>query len=90
MKKIIIFLVTVISFTACKTSDEWTAFYYPVNQETGVTNILEKSGFNSVDQCRDWVIDKAGSNTYYSYECGKNCKMNTQFGMMMGCEEWIK
>lgn len=67
----------------------WTGFYYPDKNNIGdeSTWVIEY-GFDSLEECRDWVDAVGGNNPNYDYECGSNCRGDVISGYI--CEETIK
>ena len=89
MKKLLIIIISTILLTGCSFTQEWTAFYYPDKNDVGNSSKWKtQSGFKTVEDCRSWVMQTAGDNTTFDYECGLNCKID-ESGLNI-CKKTIK
>jgi hypothetical protein len=87
VKKIFLFML-VQSVLLCACTSEWTGYYYP--NKNNLSRSIESPTFKSLDECRRWVnsqiytYNPSGEN--YDYECGKNCKYNSDYGVNVCAE----
>ncbi len=89
MKKTFLLTICIILLSGCSLSNEWTGFYYQDKNDIGnSTKQKIQSGFKSKEDCRNWIIQTAGNNDNFDYECGLNCKLNNY--NTYTCKETIK
>ena len=85
----IILLLSLIFLYGCS-SNNWTGFYYSDKNNIGDESTWTiKSGFWSLDDCRNRVNDVAGNNQNFDYECWYKCEYNNSYGTNI-CKETIK
>lgn len=82
MKKAFLVVVLITLVSGCSLTDIWTGFYYPDKKDIGDSSKWQiQSGFRTLEDCRDWVIEVAGNNPTFDYECGLNCKLDKKSGL---------
>lgn len=90
MKKslLLVFLAAIV-LAGCAGNNR-TGFYYPNIDKIGDESTWKiQPGFNSLDECRNWVDDVAWNNTNRDYECGYKCTYKSEYGMNV-CKETVK
>ena len=86
MYKLLIILCAILLLGAGCSRAEWTGFYYPDAENIGdESSWVIQPGFESIDECRDWVDEVAGNNTNFDYECGRGCRYEAKYGTTV-CE----
>lgn len=89
MKKVFLLVFFATLMSGCSLTQEWTGFYYPDKNDIGNSSKWKiQSGLKTVEDCRDWVVQTAGSNPTFDYECGLNCKAH-ESGLNI-CKKMIK
>jgi hypothetical protein len=71
-------------------ADTWKGFYYPNKED--LTADIQSPIFDTLDQCREWVntqVYKHNPNGGYDYECGKNCRFKSEYGVEV-CKETVR
>ena len=92
-KKLIIIgagFLAVFLLSGCGESKIWTGFYYPdINKLNDESTWKIQPGFESLEDCRAWVMDMAKDNKkQYDYECGYGCRYEKGIGMNV-CKETL-
>ena len=65
----------------------WTGFYYPDIKTMGNENTWKiQPGFDTFEDCREWVRDIANIGNNYDYECGYGCRYEKDLKMNV-CKE---
>ncbi len=58
----------------------WKGMFFPDASKTGYTSVTKD--FKTLEECRVWANQEAKDNSLsagvWSYECGKNCKLNNK------------
>ena len=76
----------ILTLTACTPNNNWTGYYYPDKDNIGdESQWIIQPGFETIEDCADWVLDVAENNTNYDYECGYNCTYRKELGVNV-CE----
>ena len=78
----------IVVFLSSCSKDEWTGFAYPYWVSSESTWEIQW-GFSDLKECRDWVDWVLPSNSVADYECGKNCRFDTSYGINI-CEETVR
>jgi len=82
MKKIIIPFLLVLLGAGCLFKENWTGFYYPDADNIGdESSWVIQLGFETLDECRDWVDVVSYGNKNFDYECGSGCRYDKTYGM---------
>lgn len=82
MKRLLIITFITCAITGCYSSKKWTGFYYPDrNNIGGESSWVIQSGFENIEECRNWVDNIASTNDNYDYECGYDCKYDASWGI---------
>lgn len=80
-------LLTFSTLFGCS-SDEWEGFVYPNARNLSTHENIGK--FDSFDSCRSSALARLssiGSANSGTFECGLNCRVESQFGTIKICEE---
>ncbi|MBU2509664.1 hypothetical protein KKE33_04805 [Patescibacteria group bacterium] len=81
MNKLFLLIIPVLFLMGCSSQEDWTGFYYPDADNIGdESSWVIQPGFESLEECRDWVNDVSVGNHNFDYECGYDCRYNKDFG----------
>jgi hypothetical protein len=87
---LIIILIFVGAYFLFFKSETWLGFYYP--DGNNLTNHIQSPELKSLEECRTWVDSQVPihnpSGSGYDYECGKNCKLDKNYGLYV-CKETL-
>lgn len=87
-------LFVAIMWLVNKNSASWMGFFYPNGDDLN-TYVVSPNTYDNVEDCRNWIYSMANNqdangNTYYDYECGKNCKPS-EYGIdLYVCDETVE
>ncbi|MFC1622881.1 hypothetical protein ACFL2R_00185 [Patescibacteria group bacterium] len=71
---VVMFTVMTLALSGCS-KKVWTAYYYPGDGGIYDPDTWKiQTGFNSLDECRVWIVKTANGDTDYDYECGYSCR----------------
>jgi hypothetical protein len=58
----------------------WKGMFFPNASNTGYSSVTKD--FKTLEECRAWAINEAEDSSLpsgvWSYQCGKNCKLNNK------------
>ncbi len=75
--KILLLILLFITLSGCTAKKNWTGFYYSnINKMEDESTWVIQPGFETLDDCKEWVDDIYDSNDNYDYECGYGCRYN--------------
>lgn len=90
MKKTIALFISILFFTSCSAYSNWTGFYYPDADNIGDESLWKiQPGFETIDDCRDWIKEVSIGNNNFDYECGYGCRYEKEYEMNI-CKETIR
>ena len=88
MRVILLALLIMFLGTFCACSERWEGFVYPNAED--LTNHRYVGEFDSLEECRDACraeLSRIGAYNKGDYECGKNCKSDSNWPDSRICEE---
>jgi hypothetical protein len=81
MKYFALILCLTMLLSGCTIGENWTGFYYPDGLGYGIdeSKWQIQDGFISKNACLDWVDSVMGNKSDADYECGSDCRFDTDW-----------
>jgi len=85
---IIVIAIGWFSYNHFFNKDVWTAHYLKTTDD----RVYSSQEFSTADECANWMTQQRAAEIRnptgrYSFECGSNCKLSTEWGGMYVCDE---
>ena len=87
--KYLLFILSFFLLVSCTSGKEWKAFVYPYWPTTIENDWISKTGFKSLESCRNWALDNMWDDINADYECWHWCSFRPEYWVEV-CKETLK